>query len=150
MVIRCSLLSNSTITRVILHHVRHESTQPKVKPRFPEKGVGFGIPPGVVQDDQFRKNMMNWRASPEILILVGVVTFACGMGIYKLIASDAYNPETTWDRSTRSSFEKRVLERDSNKTESWEKGFWHAGPFKRPREMLGIIPSDPKLDYKDD
>ncbi len=118
------------------------------KPHFPEHGVADGVPPGVRQNDELRKNMMNFKAAPELIVLVGCVTFACLMGVFKLVWSDARSPETTWDREKRRSFEKRVLERDTKQTEAWSKSFLHAGPFSRPREMLGIKPSDEKLDYK--
>jgi hypothetical protein len=125
--------------------VRRLSTEAR---RFPERGIADGVPPGVLQNDQMRKNMMNFKAAPEVLVLVGCVTFACVMGVTKLVWSDARSPETTWNPATRASFEKRVLERDTNQTEAWSKNFMHVGPFSRPREMLGIKPSDEKLDYK--
>ena len=116
---------------------------------FPERGIEFGTPPGVLQNDELRKNMMNFKAAPEVLVLVGCVAFACAMGVVKLVWSDARNPETTWNPAKRRSFEKRVLERDTKQAEAWSKSWMHVGPFSHPREMLGIKPSDEKLDYKD-
>mmetsp|Transcript_4765 Transcript_4765/g.15100 ORF Transcript_4765/g.15100 Transcript_4765/m.15100 type:complete len:140 (+) Transcript_4765:118-537(+) len=128
---------------IALRGVRQASTKAQ---QLPRAGLSEGAHPNVLQTENLRENFFNFRKTPEVVILVVIVGGACGMAAWKLFGSDAAAPETTWMPETRRSFEKRLLERPAQ--DAWENGSWHKGPFARNREVLGIIPSDPKLDYK--
>lgn len=101
-------------------------------------GLSAGGHPQVTQRDNFVKNFMDYRANPEAIVLVVAVSAVLGLGVWKL-AHDAANPDTR--------FANEAVRHKAERAEAWSNHALHKGPFSRPREILGITPSDPKLHY---
>ena len=116
--------------------------------KFPFAGQGeVGGHPNVLQKEKLRETFFNFKKSPEVIVLIVVVGFAASLGTYKL-GVDAINPETTWTPAERGSLEARTVQRRETAVRPWSNNILHTGPFTKNREILGIKPSHPALDYK--
>mmetsp|Transcript_5548 Transcript_5548/g.12399 ORF Transcript_5548/g.12399 Transcript_5548/m.12399 type:complete len:111 (+) Transcript_5548:3-335(+) len=97
--------------------------------KFPYKGMGHGGHPNVLQKEPaMAKVWTNYKASPEIIPVIGCVAFAMALATYKICVVDAGAPDTHFLPSERSTLDYIENDRDASRAANWGNTAFHKGP----------------------
>ena len=115
-------------TRVGRNAVQQQRRGLKMAHAEPVPVPGYGQ---LQKEPNFMKTWVNVKSNPEIIPIIGIVSFACSFAAYKVFVVDAGAPDTHFSPYERGTLDYVENNRDPASAIAWGKTGFHQGPFRK-------------------